>query len=109
MTYQEQLRDPRWQRRRLQILNAADFKCEDCEAHHCCYIRGLMAWEYGIELLMCVCDSCHVERQSKEDAIRVSIGKITRHLPLEQLEHEAWSIVAEMSARETSRLAEAFS
>jgi len=30
MTYAEKLRDPRWQRRRLEKLDAADFHCESC-------------------------------------------------------------------------------
>jgi 5-methylcytosine-specific restriction endonuclease McrA len=114
--YRQRLANPKWQKLRLEIMQAADFKCEDCgcrdtelQVHHCAYISGKMPWEYDSSLLMCVCDRCHVARQSKEDAIRVSIGKITRFLSPDRLESEAWEIVNEMSHRETSRLASSFS
>ena len=65
MTYSEQLRDPRWQRRRLEILNRAGFKCEDCgqekflHVHHSFYTRSLVLWEYDDESLKALCEDCH--------------------------------------------------
>ncbi|HEX6427984.1 MAG TPA: HNH endonuclease signature motif containing protein [Niastella sp.] len=67
-TYKEKLLDPRWQRRRLDILNRADFKCEiegcwcsdeTLHVHHLDYISGNEPWEYPDEYLMAVCASCH--------------------------------------------------
>lgn len=29
-SYYEQLKDPRWQKKRLEIMNRANFKCEEC-------------------------------------------------------------------------------
>lgn len=55
MTYSEKLKDPRWQRKRLEILEAAKFKCEDCgnskntlTVHHCYYEFG-REWTWEIE------------------------------------------------------------
>jgi hypothetical protein len=114
MRYNSQLADPRWQKLRLQIFQAASFACEDCgrrdqelQLHHCAYTRA-NAWDCDSSLFMCVCDSCHEFRQSREDAIRISIGKITRFLPKDRLESEAWNMVKEMSLRETARLASTF-
>jgi len=115
-TYSDKLKHPLWQKKRLEILRIADFQCEDCgrrdqelQVHHCAYISGLNPWEYDSALLMCICDSCHARRQSKEDAMRVSLGKITRFLSPERIEAEAWSLVEQMSLRETARMAESFS
>jgi hypothetical protein len=113
--YSRKLQDPRFQKLRLLILSAANWKCEDCSSgtiefqlHHCAYIRGKEPWQYGIDLLMCLCDTCHKKRQDRENAFRVALGRITRHLPPEQLEDEVWRMLEEVSRRETNRLAEPF-
>lgn len=77
--------------------------------HHTAYITGRKAWDYPGELLMCICSECHPIRQSREDAFRVAIGRITRFMKPEHLEEEVWRILDEAAARETQRLAEAFS
>lgn len=65
-SYAEKLRDPRWQRKRLQIMERADFACEHCGAadrtlnvHHKLYRKGAMPWEYENHELECVCEGCH--------------------------------------------------
>jgi len=64
--YSELLKDPRWQRKRLEILSAADFTCEDCgdkektlHVHHKIYKRGAKPWEYQDYDLQCLCADCH--------------------------------------------------
>ena len=61
-TYAEQLLDPRWQKKRLEVLDYADFACEICgddestlHVHHKHYIRGRKVWEYDNEQLVCLC------------------------------------------------------
>lgn len=46
-TYLEKLKDPRWQRKRLEALNAAGFGCSVCgdaesplHVHHRAYFKG---------------------------------------------------------------------
>lgn len=64
--YWELLRDPRWQRKRLEIMEAANFACEECEAttvtlnvHHRYYVKGRKPWEYENDSLVCLCENCH--------------------------------------------------
>lgn len=73
--YQEKLLDPRWQRRRLEVLERAGFTCERCEAadktlhvHHRYYHRGVDPWNYPDGALECLCKDCHalVERQREK-------------------------------------------
>ena len=115
MTYSEKLKDPRWQRLRLKILEAANWRCQDCEdkrspleVHHTAYLTGRQPWEYNSDLLMCLCANCHERRQGFEDAFRLSLGKICSCLPIAQLEDEVWRILKDVSERETSRLASSF-
>jgi 5-methylcytosine-specific restriction endonuclease McrA len=65
-SYAELLKDPRWQRRRLEILERGDFSCELCEAtdrtlhvHHKLYRKGAMPWEYADHELRALCEDCH--------------------------------------------------
>lgn len=64
--YWKKLQDPRWQRRRLEVLQRADFTCEQCgsktetlHAHHKIYRKGREPWEYEDRELSCLCDTCH--------------------------------------------------
>lgn len=66
LTYAEQLKHPNWQKKRLKVLDASGFECQDCGAkdetlhvHHKRYVKGRMAWEYGRQELACLCESCH--------------------------------------------------
>ena len=70
--YATKLKDPRWQRLRLEVMQRDGFKCRDCESaektlhvHHCGY-RGKSPWETPVELLVTVCHECHEIRQSLE-------------------------------------------
>jgi len=114
--YTAKLKDPRWQKKRLDILNLANWRCEDCrrgdrqlEVHHCAYVPRTEPWEYDAALLMCLCGECHEFRQQREDSLRVNLGRVTRFLTPSELEGEAWQLVQEMATRQTKRLAESFS
>jgi len=65
-TYAEKLKDPRWQKKRLEVLSDAEFQCELCgdtestlHVHHKQYIKGHDVWEYERQQLACLCESCH--------------------------------------------------
>lgn len=66
MTYFQKLKDPRWQKKRLEILQRDDFKCKNCNAddkelhvHHNYYTYGLELWEYDDECYDTLCYDCH--------------------------------------------------
>lgn len=95
-TYWEKLKDPRWQRKRLEVMKQADFACEccgDCEStlnvHHGYYKKGAEPWEYPSETLHCLCEACHESAESL-------LGDIHRHLAglsIEALE-SLWDITS---------------
>lgn len=65
-SYSELLQDPRWQRLRLETLNAADWKCSECgvsdktlHVHHRQYFKGRAPWEYQAHELAVLCHECH--------------------------------------------------
>jgi len=99
-TYLEQIRDPRWQRKRLEILNAANFKCENCgsvnnelNVHHSAYLKGQPAWEHPVELLHCLCRPCHKERQQIEDSLKIEMMKRLRQVPTQRLKEVVFAVL----------------
>ena len=66
--YHQSLKDGRWQRRRLEIMERDGFKCCDCgttdelNVHHIQYIAGRKPWEYDDEDLITLCEKCHKKR-----------------------------------------------
>jgi hypothetical protein len=65
-TYSEMLKDPRWQRKRLEILERDEWTCQNCTSttatlhvHHKVYDRGAAPWEYDDDLLVTYCEECH--------------------------------------------------
>lgn len=77
MTYQEKLKDPKWQKKRLEILERDDWTCQQCcdsestlHVHHRYYVK-CDPWEYANEALITLCDVCHFN----EEKIRPSREK----------------------------------
>lgn len=86
MTYAEKLRDPRWQKLRLKILERDKWKCCACgddtknlQVHHLYYAK-LDPWEYPTECYQTLCEDCHDQRQATVDSwvskIRVALGDV---------------------------------
>jgi hypothetical protein len=82
MTYSEKLKDPRWQRRRLEILSKCDFACENCQTkseqlhvHHRMYSRGKMPWEYEDWAFNVVCEECHSSLQDQMESAHEVLAK----------------------------------
>lgn len=65
-TYSEKLKDPRWQKKRLEIFERDNWTCQICDSkektlhvHHWHYENGLDPWEYANFSLTTLCNSCH--------------------------------------------------
>lgn len=66
MNYFDKLKDPRWQRKRLEIFQRDDWKCTKCSSatkelhvHHTEYINGLAPHEHPDNLMVTLCCLCH--------------------------------------------------
>lgn len=82
-SYSDKLRDPRWQRMRLQIMERDRFHCVECgsgdntlNVHHGCYLPGLAPWEYEAHLLHTVCESCHERAQDALAVVHKLLGSL---------------------------------
>ncbi len=74
-TYSEKLLDPRWQRKRLEILQRDNFTCRGCDndqatlhVHHLAYERDREPWDYPNSALITYCRDCHVAEHETRGA-----------------------------------------
>lgn len=77
LTYAQQLAHPLWQRRRLEMLSAANWSCSCCQSttetlhvHHRQYFKDRMAWEYSNVELQVLCKACHKSSHALDDDIK---------------------------------------
>lgn len=70
--YSKKLKDPRWQKKRLEILERDEWNCQICYdsestlvVHHRKYLPNTEPWDYPNDLLITLCEDCH-EAERKE-------------------------------------------
>ena len=104
MTYQQSLLTERWKTKRLKLIIAARFECQDCarsfpsekklEVHHCWYEYGKEAWDYPDDCFLVLCRKCHKKRQKVQNSAQVVLGMYMRLLAVEQIEALVFELVA---------------
>lgn len=68
--YSDKLKDPRWQKKRLEILSRDNWKCKKCGnsddqlvVHHKKYFYDKDPWDYLDVYLVSLCKTCHDEEE----------------------------------------------
>jgi len=81
-SYSEMLRDPRWQKKRLEVFEDAGWACAECgkmteelHVHHLLYRRGAKPWEYEPGELSALCSKCHEETESAKQAFEITVAE----------------------------------
>lgn len=72
--YQSLLKDPRWQRKRLEIMQRDNFTCqhfgnakETLNVHHKYYKENYNPWDYEDDCYITLCEKCHnVESEERK-------------------------------------------
>lgn len=97
--YAEKFKDPRWQKKRLEVLERDEWMCQQCfettetlHIHHKAYEKGKYPWEYDNKYMITLCESCHEDETNtakdifdnlvknikinflSQDAINISLG-----------------------------------
>lgn len=91
--YSEKLRDPRWQKKRLEVMQRDEWTCQICgdsastlNVHHRWYDRGVEPWDYGLEALVTLCERCHATeskgRKFVEDMLIEAMRRTLLHRDL---------------------------
>lgn len=78
-TYYQLLKDPRWQKKRLEIFERDEFQCQHCgdrdetlNVHHIAYNNG-DPWDIDSNLLITLCEVCHGE---ETEAVKETISTL---------------------------------
>ncbi len=86
MTYVDKLKDPRWQKKRLEIFERDNFICSFCgenkktlHVHHLKYIPESNPWESKNEDLETLCEDCHLEVQGEKRKLKEIINELNTH------------------------------
>jgi len=101
--YLDKLKDPRWQRKRLEVMQRDNFTCfdtgikdEPLNVHHCHYSKG-GPWETPTELLMTLTEDAHKKRQRLENRGKIALAKIFTRLPnLKEFEEDLKHFVEDL-------------
>lgn len=77
MKFFEQYKHPKWQEKRLLVLQSKNFKCQECgkkdqelHVHHPYYLKDTMVWDYPDDVLKCLCKTCHEKVHALDDRIK---------------------------------------
>lgn len=79
--FSEQYKYPRWQRKRLEILNRDGFTCRCCgdaktqlHVHHTYYSKGVSVWDHSDFQLITLCEECHATYHQIKQSIISNLG-----------------------------------
>jgi hypothetical protein len=83
-TYAEKLKNPKWQKKRLEVLEAFGFQCLECDStektlhvHHLYYENGSEPWEYPLEAFEALCEDCHKKAEKSKKELKDAIKKLS--------------------------------
>lgn len=89
MDYLEKLKDPRWQRKRLEIFQRDNWTCRSCSTtvktlhvHHLFYFKDKEPWEINDGFLITLCEDCHSDKINSEriiDKIGLVLDSLWKH------------------------------
>jgi len=113
MTYYEMLKHPKWQKKRLEVLELNRFRCENCgnaedqlNIHHGYYDNSLKLWEYDNDTLYCYCETCHKEAHELLLDLNHGLGRIDIFLLDSIITKRIASIISIGTALDTAVLIE---
>lgn len=82
-SYYEKLKDPQWQKKRLEIMERAGFECENCgektktlNVHHLVYCKNVEPWGYPDKFLKCFCEDCHERWHMDRELLLLDIAEM---------------------------------
>ena len=72
-TYAEKLKDPRWQKKRLKVLERDSWECTSCggkedtlHVHHLKYAKSSNPWDSKLSDLETLCEPCHTYKTGRK-------------------------------------------
>jgi hypothetical protein len=87
-SYANKLRDVRWQKKRLDVLQGHGWQCDECcssevelQVHHYWYETGLNPWDYEERCYGVLCDKCHTQwHAAKLEFDKIMAGMLSTNM-----------------------------
>lgn len=83
--YSQKLKDPRWQKKRLEIFERDEWKCQICHdsestlvVHHRDYLPNTDPWDYPDHLLVTLCEDCHEAERTQRPELEHVLLQVLR-------------------------------
>ncbi len=80
LSFEEQIKDPSWQRKRLEILKRDEWMCQICfsdenqlQVHHKRYKKNTHYWDYDDSNFISLCCDCHSRVSSVGNDIKAAL------------------------------------
>ena len=116
-SYSEKLKDPRWQKKRLEILARDEWACQRCfdkehtlVVHHRLYLPNVEPWDYFNEGLVTLCEDCHKhEHDNIDNACEYIMLAIRTQFFSDNIKELAHSIILLQKHQITDIVASAYS
>jgi hypothetical protein len=97
----EQYKDPRWQKKRLEIMERDNFTCQSCDVnyntlnvHHTVpYRKETKPWEYENDELITLCEDCHKEISEIIKSCNTIVGTMCSNI---DYANEFYSVLMEL-------------
>jgi hypothetical protein len=100
--YLAKLRDPRWQKKRLEILNRDGWMCQICgreditlHVHHRRYIHGREPWDIDNDSLVTLCEECH---EGESELLRGALDVLAEQARIRFFAYEIETIAGGINA-----------
>jgi hypothetical protein len=84
--YSDKFKDPRWQKKRLEILERDEWMCCFCSCtektlhvHHRWYEKDTDPWDYPNKCLVTLCEECHEIETSDLKEAYLDLKRVTSH------------------------------
>lgn len=81
-SYAEKLKDPRWQKRRLEVLDRDEWCCQKCfgseetlHVHHK-YYQSCDPWDTPPDGLVTLCEECHGQETERWRELRPKMARV---------------------------------
>ena len=82
--YVDLLKDPRWQKKRLEIMERDRWACVSCQStnktltvHHGLYRWGVAPWDLPSDTMWTLCEECHQRAQDRLADLKLEIGRLS--------------------------------
>lgn len=83
--YSEKLKNPKWQKKRLEIMERDGWSCQICDnksktlnVHHLFYEYGKDPWDYNNHQLVTLCEECHKREHDSKAEVDMVIKAIIK-------------------------------